>query len=202
MFKISFIFVLLITNIFAIKYAKIINKPYDFGTFGKTYPISEPNFYDVIDEAKRDFNRTEMVNFMEEARRKAYIVNNNLKNCETDSFHYIDPTFYVNEDIEFNGKIIAKKGQRVNPIEISKLIKPILIIDLENEKQLDFWRNQNQYFIVLAGNGDLDKFSKKYNLSVPKTPLTLIRKFKIKCLPSIITEDGKLYIVKEYRIEK
>lgn len=187
---------------YAIQHKKIVDKPLDLGTFGKTYPIKEKNFYDYVEESRKDFNKTKITQELEKAKNKAYVVSNGLGACKENSFHLVDLTFTLPKDIMFNGKLLGKKGQIINPMDFARVVRPIYILNIDDKDEINFWQQKRQYYIVLAGEGNIQNFSKKYNKQIGKLPQKMVEKFKIKCTPSVITQSGSFYKVTEYKIKR
>jgi len=188
--------------VYAIQYKKIVDKPLDLGTFGTTYPVKEKNLYDYIEDARNDFNKTKITQELEKAKKKAYIVSYGLGACEENSFHLVDLTITLQKDIRFNSKLLGEKGQMINPINFSHVVRPIYIINIDDNDEIEYWRQTRHYNIVLAGEGNIQNFSKKYNKQIGKLPQSMLEKFKIKCTPSIITKSGNFYKVTEYKIKR
>lgn len=183
----------------------IKKQPEDLGTYGKLYDIKEPNmWYKIKDSfAKVDMNKIQKK--LEEARKRALIVKNNIPYCSSNNYRTYKPLYTVPETIIFEGKVIAKKGDVVNPLEHNHMKSPILIIDIDNPEHIKYKKEMEKKYknniLILAGKGDIGKYYQENNELVYKVPAVFTDKIKINCLPTLVKQDNDEFEINEILLE-
>lgn len=173
----------------------------NLGTFGETTPVVEVSFIEAI-QAKTK----EMVDSGEWDRHKEKFTKETLKGLKrpkgmqlphvvTTLTRYIDPSVILEIDIKLpDGSYLARKGDRINPLEQMNVSKSMAFIDGDDEKQVA-WALQklktNPATVIILVNGNW------YDLSVKnKTKFwfdqtgEFVNRLDVQRVPCFISQDG------------
>ena len=118
---------------------------------GKTYPISERDFLDVIREkleAKQASGE-----LADRQRSMAATAKHTVENptpvpgitrASTAATHYYDPSVVATTDVlDADGKVVVKAGTKANPLDYMGLSKVLLFIDAADKQQVAY---ADQYY--------------------------------------------------------
>lgn len=189
---------------------QIENKGYaitDYGIVGHTFPIIEQSLLEVImarlKEASKDGRLEAMTEqFKEKAIKKVMHPSKvaNIKPASSNKSWVYDPTIRQTEPIlDHQGKVIIEAGTTINPLDQVSWGEPLLLIDGEDLKQIG-WVVKQQGKIVLI-NGSPIILSKQLERDVFFDQGGLLTgRFKIRSVPAIVEQDGKLLKVSEVKI--
>lgn len=176
----------------------------DMGVYGTIYPIAEPDMLKAIYIRLNDMQKTgELDNKNQEFKRRAiaHILRPTPVKGVTDlgdanpTQHYFNPTIKVNHDIKDTlGRVIAHRGQLVNPLNIIRLNEVLYFINGDNTNQLKWIKNKintanstNQKIKIILVNGNIQTTSKHLNQRVYFDQYgKLCAKFKIKHTPTVV----------------
>jgi len=115
----------------------------DCGTLGATYPIEEADPIQIIQHKLKVMEKSgELERHNHELQKKTRAaverpkpVPGITRTTEATVFYY-DPTYVVKEDLKDHlGRIIYKKGTRINPFETVSLSQNLLFFDGDGEDQ-------------------------------------------------------------------
>jgi conjugal transfer pilus assembly protein TraW len=113
---------------------------------GKTYPIAERDFLDVIRErlqAKQDSGELAAMQKAMVATAKHSIENPppvpGITRATKAGTHYYDPAVTATNDMrDADGNVVVKAGTSVNPLEYVGLSKVLLFIDAADKQQVNY----------------------------------------------------------------
>ena len=113
----------------------------DFGIQGHTFPIIEENILKVI-EAKLQKIDLEKLNKELQDKTEKYVENppsvKGITKAKENKTFYFDPSYTVPQDIyDHLGILIAAKGTRINPLEHTALVQPLIFIDGDDKEQVE-----------------------------------------------------------------
>ncbi|WP_436659792.1 type-F conjugative transfer system protein TraW [Acinetobacter sp. P1(2025)] len=173
----------------------------NFGTFGETYPVKEVSFIEAIqkkmqalvDNGEWDKYRKEYTEKTLDGLKRPK--GTQLPHVLTTQTRYVDPSIILEMDIKLpDGKYLARRGDRINPLKQSNMSRPIAFIDGDEPKQVAWAlaeHKKNPRVTIMLVNGSW------YELSVKnKTKFwfdqtgEFINRFDIKRTPSLVTQDG------------
>lgn len=182
----------------------------DLGVFGQVYPITEQDFLEFIQSRLADMKKTGEWNRIENQFRE------NVKNhadrqmpvkgitptIQSKTWDY-DPSIQVPYDLHDNqGKIFAKAGTIINPLQWITLHKVLLFFDGDDKKQVSWaerinakYANHTKMILVKGSILDLEKrilkpvyFDQEGRLS---------NRFHIQHVPAIVQQKGLLLNISE-----
>ncbi|MBN2864374.1 MAG: hypothetical protein JXK16_00030 [Thiotrichales bacterium] len=183
----------------------------DNNTIGNTYPIKEQSMLEyIIEKLKEKESSGEMAKMQEEFKEKAIASLNNpkgidLPKAEKNSTRIFDTTSVVTKDIVMpDGRVMHKAGTQFNPLLIKSLSKKLIFIDGRDKAQVDFAINEYEKtgkvdkIVLVAGSYiELMKerkvrffFDQQYSGGGEGQRLTLVKRFNIKALPSIVFQES------------
>jgi len=122
----------------------------DLGTWGDLYPVAEPDLLDTLRG-----RLAEMEKSGELARHQAALLDAVTQSAlrpapvagigRADAHHtrFADPSFTVAQDIATpDGAVIARRGQRVNPLESVPFTQTLWFIDADDPRQIAWVKRQ------------------------------------------------------------
>lgn len=177
----------------------------DHGTHGELFSIDEEDMIEVLkrrlltlkdsgklEEFQREFN-TKARTAVLEPRSVA-----NLTPTVTERIFYVDPTLIIEGDIVLPegvagaGQLLARKGDRINPLKTLKLSKGMLFIDGDDAKQQHMAvRLKDAFEIVLVKGKPLEV---EERLQIPvffDQGGILTKRFCIHHVPCTMEMDGE-----------
>jgi conjugal transfer pilus assembly protein TraW len=184
------------------------------GQQGPIYEIAEENFMDTV---KRRMANLDTDKMKAEAKNRFW---NNQKFArlpparKTASF-VVDLTFTVNESIKTpSGKILATKGDKVNPLDIMPFRRIGLVFDGSKPEQVAWAikevqraKQKNTLPIVMITDLDISedgwKAFEELNNSIAGFPLKManapiVERFQVEKVPSRFEQDGNMIRVTEF----
>lgn len=187
----------------------------NLGVRGPTLKIAERDLIEVMQEraAAIDWEKKKeeaLGRFWSKQRFFA------LAPAVSDRARLIDPTINVTEDIKLpNGKVLAKKGDTVNPLEIKSMSLTLVVFDPMQEGQLgrvrDYLKEQgdkkSDQIVYIATQFERDKGWDGYRdlVNTIGSPVFLlgqdvISRFQLEYTPSVVEQQGKKFSVREFRV--
>jgi conjugal transfer pilus assembly protein TraW len=181
----------------------------DFGTVGHTYEIKEQ---DLIEYIKSKLQKVDLEAPQEEMQEKVRSKVERPKavpditNAQEDKTWYFDPTYVLQEDLkDHEGKIIHKKGYKVNPLEKTRLSKALIFIDGDEELQVKYALKESldkQVKIILTKGSPLE-LQKKHKVWIYFDQFGfLTTKLGIKRVPAIVNQEGLRLKIQELEAKK
>ena len=197
-----------IVFLFLVVFISLANaKLVDLGTYGETYVIKEENFMDIIERKSKDLNTTLLQKQIDASSKSFLKVKRVLPSCKKTRIREYVPTFIVPADIKLpNGTYIARAGQQMNTLEVMKrngitMNRYIMFIDADDDIQVQLAYMYKNQGIAFISNGSMDKFEKMTKMTSYKADRLSIKKFDIKCSPSLTIQDGNKMLIYEYNTE-
>ena len=136
----------------------------DLGVQGDLWPVQEQSMLSMIKQRLKSMEASGELADMQ-AQFKERVVQNTLRpksveGLQTDTqshTHRVDPTVSVAADMaDQNGRLFARKGQRINPLETVSLPGPLYFLDADDKRQTDWLKQQpvelNRKVILVKGN--------------------------------------------------
>lgn len=185
----------------------------DLGVRGPVESISEP---DLIELMKKRFAKIDW----EEKKRNA--VKNfwnkqsfrELPEAHKDRVRELDPTVYITEDITApNGTFIARQGDAINPLDMASFTQAVVVLDPLDEDQVARVKKalprinkvpgvtRITYIVTRMdrekGWDSYTKTSDTFDAPVFLLTPDVAQRFELEYVPSIITAQGKRFVVEE-----
>ena len=173
----------------------------NFGTFGETFPVVEESFIEAIqrkmqamvDSGEWDKHREEFTKKTLDGMKRPKGAQ--LPHAAATQSRYYDPSVILEMDIQLpDGSYLARKGDKINPLEQMNMSKPIAFIDGDEPKQVEWAlqkRKENPKVTIILVNGNW------YDLSIKnKTKFwfdqtgEFINRLDIKKTPSFVSQEG------------
>ncbi|WP_287600053.1 type-F conjugative transfer system protein TraW [Thiothrix sp.] len=169
---------------------------------GKTYPIAERDFLEVIHERLQAKQAAGEIDAMQQAMRATAL--NTIENptpvpginrATQAQTHYYDPSVVAEKAIhDASGKVVVAAGTRVNPLEYLGLSKVLLFIDGSDAQQLayadDYYQTSNKPVKVILVGGSYMQVMRQW-----KRPVYfdqggyLTQRLAIKHVPTLVYQD-------------
>ncbi|MCE0759510.1 conjugal transfer protein TraW [Marinobacter sp. G11] len=185
----------------------------DFGARGPVEQISEP---DLIELMKQRFANIDWEAQKENAKKNFWKKQTFriLAEAPEDRTREVDPTVVITQDILTpDGKVVARQGDRINPLEIRSFTQAVVVLDPLDEDQIERVKSrlpdikrqpgvQSVTYIVTQLDRDegwdsytevTDTFDAPVFLLTPDVK----QRFELEYVPSIITADGTKFVVEE-----
>ncbi len=185
----------------------------DFGVHGQLYDIKEKSILEQIYQGLDNLKNNGKLKLFQESVKKGMINSVNkpkgnqyLSAAQENRTWLHDPSVSLDRDLrDHNGKIFYRAYTRVNPLHKINMTKSLLFIDSRRSKEVDFaldeFRKRDGKVKIILTSGDILSLMKKL-----KTRLYfdqggfLIKKFKIRHTPAIISQEKDMLRVEEVAI--
>lgn len=174
----------------------------DLGTYGQTFEIAEESLLDMIQrklqaikaEGKLEGHQQALQKKVKESAMRPKPVEHIIHTQEPRTFTY-DPSIIVQQDLkDHKGQVFYKKGQKVNPLSIRKLTKPLLFIDGDASSHLDWLKaklKDHPLAKIILVRGNPFELMEKNDWTVYFDQAgKLSTKLGIKQVPAIVTQAG------------
>lgn len=132
----------------------------DLGIRGYSFPVQEESFAEYLLKEMQGLSREENLKRLELAKRKlVYLAKHPqpvpfLREAQKARTFFFDPSYTAAEELkDANGRIILRKGDRINPLEIKPLSSGLLFFDGENEEHLSWAKQQSGVFKWILTKG-------------------------------------------------
>lgn len=181
----------------------------NYGTLGNTFIIQEEDLLEYIENKLKTIDIEKWQNeFKEEAiksakRPKGVILLNATKN----KIYYFDPSITIQRDYADNvGRVFAKKGTKINPLNSVSLSRDLVFIDGDNKVQVEFaiqyYNAKNGKAKIILTNGSIIDLMNKLNIKLFfDQKQILIKKFGIENLPAVVSQNNNLLEIKEVALK-
>lgn len=174
----------------------------DYGVQGHVFPIIEENLKEFLQKRLKTLPEEEIkekLSFAAKNPKPLYLSEARIKR----SF-FFDPTYVVPETIKGSkGEIIARKGERINPLSSLELDEGLLFFDGSNLKHIDWAESHREKFLWILVKGSPVKLEEEKERFVYfDQGGVLCAKFGVKSIPCRITQNGSKLLVEEISLKK
>ena len=177
------------------------------GRAGATYPITEK---DALSELMQKVRQVDWKKQLTGLKQSAQVYRPpdlaRLPRARHDRTFAVDPTYSLPFDIpDGKGGILYPNGYTFNPLDYVGLPDIFVFIDGGDKKQVA-WFMRSPYakaanaMIFLTGGSYL-QFSEKLKRPVFYATDQIVKRFKLKAVPSVLFQQGKFVEVKEFEIK-
>ena len=185
----------------------------DFGISGKVYPIEEPDMYDILLNAARDyakdFNKTEVEDIItSEVDKRATFNDPSGSLCRNNSVRDWQDDYFEFKMDYYNpmGRLIYKKGDKMIAPSIP-IEKHVCLIDatfmVEAINQINFFQKEtNGNCVYLVSNRNVMELWKKFpTYDIYPNAEGFKKRFNVNCIPAKIDMLKTKIKVNYYSIE-
>lgn len=184
----------------------------DLGVVGPIYEIAERDLIEVMKERFRRLEQTGEMRKLEE-RYKAKVVDAverprpipGITETQTARTYFVDPTWTLDRNVvDEKGQVLFPAGTRVNPLDYAPLTQTLLFFDQRERSQVSFAKRflaeaKARVKPILVGGEPL-KLMRQWKREVfYDQGGVLSRRFLLKQVPALITQDGNRLRVDEIR---
>jgi conjugal transfer pilus assembly protein TraW len=188
-------------------------EPGDLGQRGTIFGIAEP---DMIEEMQRRMHEYDW------AKEKQHAIDNfwanqkdsvSLPTAQKNSERNIDTSVVSSQDIYHpDGRLIVKKGQKINPQAIMPMRHAYILFDATNKKQVEIAKKVGDgmlkkhkpvvyLFSKMGYESGWDHYNRTQeimNAPIYKLNQTIVDRFQVRVLPSLIEGEGVTVKVTEF----
>ena len=178
---------------------KNLKQPIKLSDHGKTYEIKEPDAWEEIVEKAKDFNATKIEKKLENIVKNRLKIDSGMPMCVKKREYIYDPSYIVPNDIYVYGRLIARKGEVINPLQYSN-VHNIYLVPLRDKIERAATDNiikHDPSALVMVAKGDIGKYGEKYFGNIAAYKTQLVEKMRIRCYPAIIEPKGNVLKVTE-----
>jgi conjugal transfer pilus assembly protein TraW len=181
---------------------------------GPTYPIVEKDMVEEIERSLRHKERTgelsalqkEAINRAQSSIERPKVVTQVPKTVKPRT-RYFDPSFVVPETIkDHEGRIIALKGSKVNPLDYVAMSTHLVFIDGDDTKQVrlsdqlhKLYKGQIKTVLVRGAPLELTR-RLGYQIYFDQGS-TLTKKLDIAAVPSLVSQEGNKLRIDELEVK-
>lgn len=187
----------------------------DLRSHGVIYPIEEQDPIAFIQQKLKvmeDSGELERRNLELQKRTRASVerpkpVEGMTKVIKGRIFYY-DPTYEVKEDLyDHQGRIFAKKGSKINPLETVSLSQNLIFFDGDDSEQVDWVKDKfsksiknNSIRLILVHGAPLE-LSEELNIPVYfDQGGFLSKKLRIRHIPAVVSQEDKRLKIEEIKL--
>lgn len=176
----------------------------DLGVHGHTYPIAERSLLEVIhtklSQAEKSGKLKELQKEFTERTKKSLRSPKTfvpLPRAQLPREFLFDPSYTQKEEVrDHEERLIVSSGTRVNPLDYVAWGEPLILMDGEDKEQVA-WALKQEGKIVLVSGKPLDLYERHKRWVYFDQGGIITRRFGIKALPSLITQEGSNLKIKE-----
>ena len=178
-------------------------------SFGETFEIIEKDLIEVIKDKLKILEADGSLSKHQSKLKKQLIksaknpkpVENIKDTTKARSFVY-DPSFFLNQDLKDDkGQVFYKKGSLINPLNYQSLNKPLLFIDGDQQKQIDWalcYKKINPNYKIILVKGSPFKLMEALNFPIYFDQFgVIVKKLGIEFVPARVVQKGKMLQVFE-----
>ena len=201
-----FIIMILASSIANFSYAKNV------GTIGQIYSIDETDFLEFIQERvllmQQNGSLTRLKQDMQhhaESYRDRPTPVQGIEHALASKSWVFDPSIVVDHDvITPNGKIIATKGTRVNPLTYVSLNKTLIFYDADDKKEMEWVAQIDKKLhgkdkLILVKGSVLQEEKRLSQQIYFDQAGRLTNRFGITHVPAMVAQDGNLLRISEVK---
>ncbi len=177
----------------------------NFGVYGNTFTINETDLLEVISSKLQELDvekwQKDFINRVQRSINRPSSIE--LPQAIESRTFYYDPSIRLKHNYkDHKGFIFARRGQVINPLDYVVMSQDLIFIDGDIEKQVSFainYYNKHQTLakIILVKGSALELILNKNIRVYFDQGGILVKRFNLKALPSIISQEGKLLKIEE-----
>ena len=185
----------------------------DLGVRGPVSEIAERDFLQMIEERLKSQEESGELyqnqlklqsEFLDKSKRP---IGNKMPRAKSSNVRYMDPTITVKEDIKApNGQIIVKAGTKANPLEKGALTQKMIFINSDDKEQVAYLDDaimlEAQPIIILVNGSPFELMDKLGKQIYFDQAGFLAKRFGIKAVPTIVTQDGLRLKIQEIDLDE
>ena len=167
-----------------------------YEALGRIYDIKEPNMITLLQEKMREGLEDDPVSKMQEKLQAFTPAKVDLPVADKSYSYLITPLFTVEQDLQFEGKVFARKGDTVNTLEHLPLLNEYAFVDLSDLNQLEqarAWREQNPnmkvFSTTMPAPSEMTKYIQEFGY-ISQVNSLLVERFNIEATPSLAYQVG------------
>lgn len=172
------------------------------GTYGRTYQISEKDALAEIEARARQVDWNKVLDTKKVENYQGPPDRMSLPRAKRNRSFLVDMTYTTEIDVpDGKGGIIYPKGYTFNPLDYVIYPKTLVVINGSDPEQVK-WLSGSEYnkrldVTLLLTEGSFKAVAKKVSRPVFYADRKIIERLKLKALPTIIRQKGRLMEVSE-----
>lgn len=192
----------------------VISQAKDLGVAGQTFEIIEPDLLSMIETRLNRMQASgELAQRNEELKQK--VVSSverppsatGIRPTDTPRTWLHDPSIIVGEDIILpTGEVLARAGDRINPLETMPLTLKLILIDGDDPKQVEFALKETKHETrtrrILVSGAPLELMRSTEKRFYFDQDGQIAGKFGITQVPAIIVQEGNRLRISEIDVRK
>lgn len=180
----------------------------EYGQRGAVFAISEPDLLKVIEDRLRVLEKNGDI----ERMNQELLAKTRKKVNRPDPVPGVglatrprvwtfDPSMVIDHDVsDTKGNLIARKGQRVNPLDTVTISQALVFIDGDDPDQVS-WALRNYTALnaklIMVKGAPLEAMTKHQRRFYFDQGGSLIDRFGIRFVPAVVQQDGRVMKVRE-----
>ena len=202
---------LLVVSGFILQSLKAEERIVDLGQYGSLFDIKEEDMLDYLMRRLNTLKESGKIQEMEtnlKNKAKERVLNplpvEGLSETRVERSFIHDPSLVLDEDIkDHEGRLIARAGQRVNPLQHLSLSKGMVFVDGREENQVQWAiEHQDKFKIVLTNGSPLkrqEQFGTKFYFDQGGI---ITKRYGIRHVPARFEQEGDFLRVTEFVVTK
>ena len=184
-------------------------RPMPEDPIGPVHEIEEPNILDELQKRLAKFDwRSEIAKARERAQQK--VQGHPLPRATRDAVYWVDISTTITQDIKLpDGRIVAKAGSRINPLDVVALRQRYVFFDPTDPSQIAVvkrWQKAHNNLKLIASelaplSKETDELIQNLGQMVFPSNRLLVERFQIQSVPALVEQDQgllKITVVKPH----
>lgn len=182
----------------------------DLGVVGETYSIAEKDALREIEERARQidwvkyFNKEKMEKVVRKFKPEDMTP---LMPAERNKTFTVDMTHTLEHDIpDGRGGILYPKGYMFNPLDYVAFPNTLVFINGADRRQVEWFKASAYYkdhkVMLLITDGTFQEISKELKRPVFYAKKEIVKRFRLKAVPSVVVQKDRNMEVKEIAIKR
>ncbi len=174
------------------------------GTFGKVYPIAEP---DALEEIEKRAGSINWQSILEKEKPEDFRPSNlvTLPRASHDRSFLVDVTYTLEFDVpDGRGGVLYPRGYRFNPLDYVPFNQTLVILDGDDPDQMAWLQNssllKDSNSMILLTRGAFSTIGKHLGRAVFYADRRILDRFNLAAVPSVVARRGRLMEVKEIEV--
>ena len=181
----------------------------DLGVVGATYPVSEK---DALQEIEERASQIDWGKYFNKDKMKKVVTNfkpedmTALKTAERNTTFTVDMTYTLAHDIpDGKGGILYPEGYMFNPLDYVVFPNTLVFLNGADRRQVEWFKTSAYYkdhkVMLLITEGTFQELSEKLRRPVFYAKREIVERFKLRAVPSVVVQKGREMEVKEIAIK-
>ena len=181
----------------------------DLGVRGQTWEIMEVDLLVFMQAKAAEFAKSGQLEKWQKnakARARSYVETptpvTGIIHAQSESQRLYDPSIRVRHDIlDHQGRLIAKRGTKINPLDYLSLTTELLFVDGNDKSQMQWALNIEGKTKIILVDGPVGTLMRQHKRALYFDQKGILStQFQINAVPTSITQQERKLLIREFPI--